>query len=472
MSIIRECVSGPGRLFIAWREILLGLDGKRIHFMGVGGIGVSALAGFARHRGAAVSGCDRQASDITRRLEADGIPVEIGHSPTHAMAADLLVYSSAVPPDHPERAAATAQMSRGKFLAEIMHGLPSWGIAGTHGKTTTTWLLAHILIQAGLNPSVFIGGVVPQLSEGNYRLGEGAFVAELDESDGSFLLPKLETAVVTNVESDHLSHYGDDDALFAAFRQFIAGVADGMLVAGWDSPILRQIYRSHPGRKLSFGVEYGAELRAERCEFASGGARFDAILRGESLGRFEMTLPGMHNIQNALAALGAAVANGIDVDIARDALRTARGVGRRMEPVGTYDGAVVYSDYAHHPTEVAAAITALRQNHPGRTLVVFQPHLFSRTRDYAAEFAAALAKADRLLVADIYPAREEPIPGVDAALILPSAGPSTVAGPVPLAAIAEALPRLAAGCEAILMMGAGDIDAAARSVATPASSCH
>ncbi|MCD8350342.1 MAG: UDP-N-acetylmuramate--L-alanine ligase [Planctomycetaceae bacterium] len=445
----------------------MGLDGRRIHFMGVGGIGVSALAGFARHRGATVSGCDRQESSITRRLRAGGIPVAIGHDPAHAGTADLLVYSSAVPPDHPERAAATAQASRGAFLSDLMHGMPAWGVAGTHGKTTTTWLLAHILIQAGLDPSVFIGGVVPQLPEGNYRLGEGVFVTELDESDATFLLPRLQTAVVTNVESDHLSHYGDDAALFAAFRRFIAGVADGLLVAGWDRLVLRRMYLEHPGKKLSFGVEAGADLVAHGCSFSGGGVRFEATLRGASLGRFEITLPGMHNVQNALAALGAAVENGVDVDIARDALRSAKGVERRMEPVGMFGNAVVYSDYAHHPTEVAAAITALRQNHPGATLVVFQPHLFSRTRDYAVEFAQALAKADRLLVVDIYPAREEPIPGVDAGLIVPSAGPSSLAGPVPLAEVAEALPRLANGCEAILMMGAGDIDAAARSLVAP-----
>ncbi|MCD8139025.1 MAG: Mur ligase domain-containing protein, partial [Planctomycetaceae bacterium] len=157
------------------------LDGRRIHFMGVGGIGVSALAGFARHRGAIVSGCDRQESSLTRRLRDEGVPVAIGHDPAHAGAADLLVYSSAVPPDHPERLAATAQACRGAFLSDLMQGTPSWGIAGTHGKTTTSWLLAHILIEAGRDPSVFIGGVVPQLREGNYRIGTGVFVAELDE---------------------------------------------------------------------------------------------------------------------------------------------------------------------------------------------------------------------------------------------------------------------------------------------------
>ncbi|MCD8141402.1 MAG: hypothetical protein LUE17_16840, partial [Planctomycetaceae bacterium] len=314
---------------------------------------------------------------------------------------------------------------------------------------------------------VFIGGGVPLRREGNYRIGTGVFGAELDESDATFLLPRLETAVVTNMESDHLSHYGDDAALFDAFRRFLAGVADGLLVAGWDSPVLRKLYLDHPGKKISFGLEAGADLTASGCDCSGGGVRFEATLRGKSLGRFAIALPGIHNVQNALAALGAAVANGVEVDAARAALQSARGVGRRMEPVGRLGEAVVYSDYAHHPTEVAAAITALRQNHPGNTLVVFQPHLFSRTRDYAAGFAQALAKADRLLVVDIYPAREAPMPGVDAAMILPPAGPSSVSGPRPLGEGAGALPRRPDGCEAILMMGGGYIDAAARAWAAP-----
>lgn len=438
-------------------------QGKRIHFMGVGGIGVSALAHFARRRGALVSGCDRQASDLTRRLAEDGIDVAIGHDPSHVRGVDLLVYSSAVPPEHPERVAARAAERRGAFLARFMNEASSWGVAGTHGKTTTSWLLAHTLIQAGFDPSVFIGGVAPDLPEGNYRIGNGPFVAELDESDATFLLPKLDVAVVTNVESDHLSHYGDDAALFDAFARFASGVAEtGLLVAGWDSPVLRDIFRKHPGRKLSFGLGEGADLSARDIDFAGGGAAFSASLGGKDLGRFALGLPGAHNVQNALAVIGAALEKGVDVEVVRRALAEARGVGRRMEELGRFRGAVLYSDYAHHPTEVKAAIAGLRNRHPGRTLVVFQPHLFSRTRDYADAFAEALSVADRLLVADIYPAREEPLPGVTSKLVMPRSGPSAIAGPVALELVPGEAARLAEGCEAVVMMGAGDIDAVAR----------
>ncbi len=451
-----------------WRDKMRLAD-KHIHFMGIGGIGVSALAEMALVAGARVSGCDRAASDLTRKLERKGIRIFIGHDPSHVADADLLVHTSAVPDRHPERlAAGDRQERRGGFLARFMEGTVGLGVAGTHGKTTTTWLLAHLLIQAGLDPSVFIGGLVSDLPEGNYRIGLGPFAAELDESDGSFLLPRLKLAVVTNIESEHLGHYGDDASLFAAFDRFAAGVAaDGVLVAGVDNPGAAALYRRHAGRKLSFGFAPEAEARADDIEFGGGISSFRLIFRKRDLGRFSLALPGRHNIENALAALGAALEMGVSADSARRSLPLAKGVARRLERLGGLAGAVLYSDYAHHPTEVAASIEALRQRHTGRILVVFQPHLFSRTRDYADAFGVALAKADAVLLADIYPAREDPIPGVTADLLVRSARRDNprVAGPFPLSAIASEAERMAPDFEAVVMMGAGNIDEVARKLA-------
>lgn len=447
---------------------MMDLSGQKIHFMGIGGIGVSALAFMAHRAGAMVSGCDRGRNEMTALLESRGIPVSIGHDAGHVQESDLVVYTSAVPDSHPELQAAAIREMRGKFLARFLDAAVAYGVSGTHGKTTTSWLLAHILLAAGRDPSVFIGGAVPDLPERNHRLGSGPFVAELDESDGSFLMPKLDVAVITNIESDHLSHYGNEEALFDAFSRFAAGVAEsGVLVAGADNPASHDIYRKHGGKKISFGLEQGADLRAVAIGSTAGSTRFRAEWRGRDAGEFVTSLPGLHNIQNALAALAVAFEAGVEPDRAAAALATARGVGRRMEELGGFHGARLYSDYAHHPTEVAASLSGLRQRHSGKVLVVFQPHLYTRTRDYADAFGAALSKADILLLADIYAAREEPIPGVDAGLLADAAKRrgASVHGPVPLAEVAEAAARLADGYEAVVMMGAGDIDAVARSMA-------
>ena len=441
------------------------IGGKKIHFMGIGGIGVSALALMAHHAGADVSGCDQVAGGMIGMLQERGIAVDVGHSPGHVRDADLLVYSSAVRDDHPELLAAKEKERRGAFLTRLLDACEAWGVSGTHGKTTTTWLLARILICAEKDPSVFVGGRVDELGGMNCRIGTGPFVAELDESDGSFLLPELRIAVMTNVESEHLSFYGNAAALFGAFRRFAAGVGrEGLLVASLDCPVCREILSGHRGRSLSFSVDGPACLSASRVAFAAGGTSFLLQYRGRDLGEFSLRLPGVHNVRNALAAAGAALEAGIDADIIRSSLAGARSVGRRMEEVGRVSGAVLYSDYAHHPTEVAAALAGLRQRHAGGILVAFQPHLYSRTRDYADAFGAALATADGILLTDIYPAREDPIPGIDAGLVADSARANggKVAGPVPIGCVIPEVERLAPDFEAVVLMGAGSIDAVAR----------
>lgn len=442
------------------------LQGSHLHFMGIGGIGVSALAEMALAQGAVVSGCDREESVLTRDLCTKGIEVFIGHDPSHVRDQDMLIYSSAIPESHPERlAAGEKQEKRGAFLARLMSKYAGVGISGTHGKTTTSWFLSHLLIQSGEDPCVFIGGMVPALERGNYRLGKGRFIAELDESDESFLLPKLNVAIATNLESDHMSHYQDFDSLKSAFRRFAEGVAEnGLFIAGIDCAELAAIYKEHPGRKLSFGFRDGACVQATGVIANGTESSFDLFYHGNNLGNFTLPLPGRHNILNALAALGAALELGAGIDNLRQALPSVCGVGRRLELVGSINGTKVYSDYAHHPTEVAATIEAMRQAIPGRLLVAFQPHLYSRTRDYGDEFGSALAAADAVLVTDIYPAREEPIPGVTASLIAEPAKKTNpnITGPMPLEDTASVVKEMAGDFEAIIMMGAGSIDKVAR----------
>lgn len=445
------------------------LSGQRIHFLGVGGVGVSALAFMARHFGALVDGCDRCENGMTAMLAAEGIPVRIGHSPFHTADADLAVYSSAVCPSEPELLAAKKIEKRGAFLARLLANAgTAYGVAGTHGKTTTSWLLSRMLIAAGRDPSVFVGGNVPELGGRNYRVGSGPFVAELDESDGSFLLPRLDMAIVTNIESEHLSYYGSDQAMFAAFDEFAERVTEkGVLIAGIDDNGGRNLLERTAGKKISFGIDGNADARAVEVELTPNESRFRLEWRGRDLGVFRTAFPGLHNIQNALAALAGALEDGVEPETAKAALAEAQSVGRRMEALGSFCGAALYSDYAHHPTEVAAAIDAARQRHAGELLVVFQPHLYSRTRDYADAFGAALARADVVLVTEIYPSREEPLPGVDAGLVVEAARKrgANVHGPYSLDEAAAKAADLARKCAAAIMMGAGSIDAVARSIA-------
>ncbi len=441
------------------------LAGKRIHFMGVGGIGMSALAEMAVQAGAVVTGCDRAASPLTTRLEGRGIAVALGHDPCHVQDVDLLVHTSAVGPDHPERQAAPHQERRGQFLAHFLSARPSCGVCGTHGKTTTSWLLAHLLLEAGLDPAVFIGGIVPQLPDGNYRLGSGPFVAELDESDGTFLYPELRIAVITNIDSDHLSHYQNDDALLAAFRQFAARVEQsGLLVAGIDNPRVKEIATRHQGKIATFGFHPDAAFRAVDVQANADGMSFVLLLNNQNAGEFSISLPGNHNVLNALAAIAAAREFGVSLDSIRAALPLAKGVERRLELLHLVQGVALYTDYAHHPAEMAASLAALRQRHEGKILLVFQPHLYSRTRDYADAFATEIAKADAAMILHIYPAREEPLPGVDANMLVEKAAAlnPAVQGPFCPEEVEKYVMDVAGKYTAIVFMGAGDIDCVAR----------
>ena len=426
----------------------------RAHLMGAGGAGMRGLAVLLADGGWEVSGCDSSEDAEAPEIERAGGRLRTGHDPTHAEEADLLVRSSAVPEDHPEVAAARERgvpvLRRARALGALLNDRELAAVAGTHGKTTVTAMAALAAEAAGLDPTGVVGGVVPAW-EGHAVAGSGPAVAEADEFDGSFLELDPRLALVTSVEPEHIESYGGADALERAFRVFAArAVGRGGVLVCADDPGARSLGEA-VGEAVGYGRSPGAAYRIRGL--GDGRARLEAP---EGTVETGLAAPGDHNLQNAAGALALALRLGADPAALEDALDGFAGVERRMQELADEAGTAVVDDYAHHPTEVRAALAAARRAYPGRRLVaVFQPHLFSRTRRFAEEFAAALEAADEAVVLPIYPAREEPIPGVDAGLV---AGASPALERVDAD---EALARvLAAGREgptAALFLGAGDV---------------
>lgn len=442
----------------------------RVHFIGMGGAGMSAIARILLARGVRVTGSDAKDSPTLRELGELGATTYVGQAAAHVKGVDTVVISSAIRQSNPELAAARAAnvrvLHRSQALAAAMAHHTVVAVAGTHGKTTTTSMITVMLKGIGVDASFAVGGVVQGLG---VNAGHGAaevFVAEADESDASFLNYRPNVAVVTNLEADHLDHYGTAQAVFAAFASFAALLPDdGVLVACADDPgsaALADDVAAAGRRVISYGFAESAHIRL--IPAGSTGLHTSARLElapelapdGEPL-TLSLHVPGDHNLRNAAAALGVALALGVAARDALGALSTFSGAGRRFEAKGQGGGVSVYDDYAHHPTEVAAALQAARSvagDH--KVHVMFQPHLFSRTAEFATEFAAALSLADTVAVLDIYPAREDPIPGVTSRLI-------TDALSVPVAAVqapGQALALLVAAArpgDIILTVGAGDV---------------
>lgn len=391
--------------------------GRRVHFVGIGGAGLSAIARVLMEQGAQVSGSDLVLSPVAQALARDGARVFAGHRAENVNGAELVVVSSAVSESNVEvqaaRAAGIPVLKRPDFLGQVINERQGVAVAGTHGKTTTTAMIASILLEAGCDPTFIVGGVIEGL-ETNARAGEGVlFVIEADEYDRTFLSLTPRVAVVTIVEHDHPDCYPTFEDFRAAFEQFVALVPhDGLLAVCWDDPVARQLgeRRQVEGLPVTFfGLGEGAEWRAEevRPNFA-GGVDFLATRRGDVLGLVRLRLPGGHNASNAMAAL--AVADFLDVsfNVARGALTEFRGVGRRFEVKGEADGVLVVDDYAHHPTEIRATLRAARDRFPDQPLwAVWQPHTYSRTKTLLEEFAQAFGVADHVIVLPIYAAREK-----------------------------------------------------------------
>ncbi len=437
-----------------------------LHFMGAGGVGMSGLAEVYRTEGFRVSGCDLERSGRTARLEDLGIPVAIGHDPGHLDGVDVLVVTSAVDRAHPEVAAALGRglpvARRAEILAELMRGRRGVAVAGTHGKTTTTALVGHLLEQTELAPTVVVGGHARFLdSHGRLGLGD-LLVCEADEFDRSFLELAPTIAVVTNLEPEHLDCYDGEDDLRASFAAFAnrASVFGAVILCG-DDPGARTLADQVRRRVVSYGLDDDMDLRAVAIEAGPDGSKFCVQTPDGTLGDVFIPLPGLHNVRNALAAIAVGLELGVGFDRLAAACADFAGVARRFEFLGERDGVTVIDDYAHHPTEVRAVLGAARQAMPDRRLVaVFQPHLFSRTRDFAGGFGEALTGADVALVLPIYPAREKPIPGVDSRIVVEEAlrcGHPSVVG---AAGFDEALELLAGVLEpgdVMLTLGAGDV---------------
>ncbi|CAN5882901.1 UDP-N-acetylmuramate--L-alanine ligase [soil metagenome] len=388
-------------------------DKRPVHFLGIGGAGMSALALIACRRGVVVTGCDADPSGATD-LSSLGVEVLQGHHPSHVEGARAVVVTAAVEADHPElrraRELNLPVVPRKVALAALVGDARSVGVSGTHGKTTTTVMTTEALAAAGLSPTGLAGGRVAAWG-GNARIdGDDLFVVEADEYDRAFLTLHPTVAIVNNVEADHLECYGSVDALEHAFVEF-AGRAGVALVSADDPGALRVAARVKGARRFGFAPD--AEVRISDVSQGPEGTEATVRWREGSEIRLLLRVPGIHNLRNAVAALGAVEALGGAIQPAADALAAFSGVGRRFERLGEHGGVAVVDDYAHHPSELAATLSAARQAYPGRRLVaVFQPHLYSRTIAHGDAMGQALAAADLVFVTEIYAAREQPVPGV------------------------------------------------------------
>jgi len=441
---------------------------RRLHFVGAGGVGMSGLAEILLlSTPLEISGCDRERSENTDRLTALGAKIAYEHDEAHVEQADLVVISAAIAESSPEVQAARRKgipvIRRAEMLAEIMRLKQGIGVAGTHGKTTTTSLTGMVLTEAGFDPTIVVGGRVRILGT-NARLGKGDFlVAEADEYDRSFLELTPVVAVVTNIEADHLDTYRDLADILEAFTTFANRVPFyGAVVACLDDPGVRQILPRVKRRVVTYGESPEASLRAGEIRLEASGTTFD-VWEGTtwSLGTVRLPLPGRHNVLNALAAIAVGRELSIPFPTIARALKDFTGVIRRFETKGERGGVLVLDDYAHHPTEIAATLAAARQVHPGRRIVaLFQPHLYSRTRDFAAEFGRSLAGCDLAIVTDVYPSREKPLPGVTGDLVAQaarSAGHPAVIYISDKTRVADELESILKRGDLLLTMGAGDV---------------
>jgi len=439
---------------------------RRVHFVGVGGIGMSGIAEVLVNLGFAVSGSDLAERDTTQRLAALGATIRYGHDPSHITPGiDVVVTSSAVTADNPEVARARGLkipvIPRAEMLAELMRMKVGVAVAGTHGKTTTTSLVGTLLHEAGLDPTVVVGGKVRTLGS-NARLGQGQYlVAEADESDGSFLLLNPTVAVVTNIDPEHLDYYGDMERVREAYLTFMNRVPFyGAAVACIDSPDVRALLPRVRKPVWTYGESPEADYTARGLRVRGGATSFEVWRGEERLGPVTLHMPGRHHALNALAALIVAAELEIPFDVGVEALARFGGIHRRFELLGEIAGVIVVDDYGHHPAEIVATIRAAREGFDRRLVVVFQPHRFSRTRDLFEEFVGAFDAADLLVLTDIYAAGERPIPGVSGEALyaaLVRHGRMPVHFVPERAAVAAAVRALLAPGDLVLVLGAGDI---------------
>ena len=449
----------------------MGTDLGTIHFVGIGGIGMSGIAEVMHQLGYKVQGSDVADGYVVEKLRKAGIPVSIGHSADNLGEAAVVVCSTAIKDSNPEVAAAAERrlprVRRAEMLAELMRMQKTVAVAGTHGKTTTTSMVAALLDSGKLDPTVINGGIINRYGS-NARLGKSDWwVIEADESDGSFLRLDGTIAVVTNIDPEHLEHYGSFDRVKDAFVEFIENVPFyGLAVLCVDHPEVQTVIgRIRDRRIVTYGFSALADVRADNVTPVPGGTRFDALILDRDGERrviegVQIAIPGRHNVQNALAAIAVALELGISDDAIIAGFERFEGVKRRFTKVGGVDGATVIDDYAHHPTEIRAVLSAAREGATGRVIAVMQPHRYTRLQGLMEEFQNAFNDADVVFVAPVYAAGEEPIDGVDAnALVegLRAHGHRMVRAVDSLDDLCRELRDLAAEGDMIICMGAGDI---------------
>jgi UDP-N-acetylmuramate--alanine ligase len=449
----------------------LGTDMGVIHFVGIGGIGMSGIAEVMHQLGYQVQGSDVADSYVVEKLRKAGIPVSIGHDEDNLGEAAVVVCSTAIKDNNPEIAAAAERrlprVKRAEMLAELMRMQKTVAVAGTHGKTTTTSMIAALLDGGGIDPTVINGGIINRYGS-NARLGKSDWwVIEADESDGSFLRLDGTIAVVTNIDPEHLEHYGSFDRVKDSFVEFIENVPFyGLAVLCVDHPEVQNIIgRIRDRRIVTYGFSALADVRADNVEPEAGGSRFDALILGRDgerrmIAGIHVPIPGRHNVQNALAAIAVALELGLSDDAIVEAFAKFEGVKRRFTRAGDADGAIVIDDYAHHPTEIRAVLSAAREAADGRVIAVMQPHRFTRLEALMEEFQNAFNDADVVFVSPVYPAGEEPIEGVDSAALaegLRAHGHRMARTVDSLDELCRSLRDLAAEGDIIVCMGAGDI---------------
>jgi UDP-N-acetylmuramate--alanine ligase len=396
---------------------------KTVHFVGIGGIGMSGLAEILITLDFEVQGSDLVESQETKRLRGLGAKIFIGHQAEHIKCADVVVHTSAVQQDNPEILAAWQTrlpvIRRAELLAELMRFKSGIAIAGTHGKTTTTSLVALVLKHAGLNPTVVIGGNAKNIGA-NAWVGDGRYlVAEADESDASFLYLTPEIAIVTNIEEDHLDHYRDVGEIITTFRDFLERVPFfGAAIVCGDDPNIRSILRTYRRRVLKYGLSDTNDLTAKPCSTTNGHQNFDVFLQQKSIGRFSIPVPADHMILNSLAAIGAGLQLDIPSPIIKESLEMYEGVRRRMEVKGSKHGILVIDDYAHHPTAIQKTLDALRKWHHKPIVVVFEPHRFTRTKYFLSDFVRAVGDLKTLIILPVYAASESENMGITSEILI------------------------------------------------------
>jgi UDP-N-acetylmuramate--alanine ligase len=448
----------------------LGTDLGIIHFVGIGGIGMSGIAEVMNQLGYKVQGSDTSDSYVVEKLRKAGIPVTIGHSADNLGDAAVVVSSTAIKDGNPEMAAAAERrlprVRRAEMLAELMRMQKTVAVAGTHGKTTTTSMVAALLDSGGVDPTVINGGIINRYGS-NARLGKSDWwVIEADESDGSFLRLDGTIAVVTNIDPEHLEHYGSFDAVKDSFVEFVENVPFyGLAVLCVDHPEVQNLIgRIRDRRIVTYGFSALADVRADNVTPVPGGTKFDALILDKDGARravpMFVPIPGRHNVQNALAAIAVALELGISDEAIIAGFEKFDGVKRRFSKVGEVDGAIIIDDYAHHPTEIRAVLGAAREGSQGRVIAVVQPHRFTRLESLMEEFQNAFNDADVVFVTPVYAAGEEPIEGVDASALaegLRAHGHRMARTVDDLESLGRELRDLAAEGDMVICMGAGDI---------------